>query len=157
MSQTFVEQIDQVKQKGNFPADVIVQEGEVQVDVNLAQAESIGVLVNKVTVHGKPVLTPSALTDRASKAAAKLEHLFDRFRPIEIDGHQMIALIRSDEPSENDNSIEYYEMMIRSTGETSLVKRQYDKRSRNRTDIPFAATKDQLSQVVHELVAGVST
>jgi hypothetical protein len=113
--------------------------------------EQIGSRLTQLTLSR---VTPVSgnLAERAGAICQRVTGLLESLRVIEIDAEHGRALIRSQEPSRQNQLRSYYEMTLRADGGCTMQRYQaFAGVGQHRQAVPFDLTHDVLGKLVRDL------
>jgi hypothetical protein len=118
------------------------------------RADGLGCLVWELALQRTAPAGGGNLRDRAGRVAARALGLVEPLKVVEVDAVRDEALLRSDGPSQRGDSLFYYEILLRGTGQ-ALVRRYQAAHdpARKREQVAFALTHEVLGKLVDTLTA----
>ena len=129
------------------PVEVETDEGSAQVD--LVESDNLGVKVNRIRVQ---VPDPGSLHQQSEQITRRVRSLGEHLVPVEIEPRLQGGVLRSD-PKDMRKG-EYFEVGLDGVGATVERYKSLPEGGRDRN--PFTLTRDQLDELVDDLVGGLS-
>ncbi|MFL5243247.1 MAG: hypothetical protein ACJ8FY_14170 [Gemmataceae bacterium] len=121
----------------------------VTVDSGDAYSCRVWEMALRRTVAGEPINLKLWAESIGKRATGLLETL----HLVEIDDQRSEALIRSSEPSRRGQKLDFYEVILKATGEATLRRYQSSQdESKRREQVPFTLTHEVLAKVADDLV-----
>jgi hypothetical protein len=138
------------------------KENETTVKAEIMAADTIGVLLNSVTVEKDIKETRDTieyLRQVAESIEKRVTYLMEPLKLVELDSTSNALQIRSEKPEVSDGTISYFELILKSGRwfgyRNSLLLRRYSQRpgeEKDRTVTPFPLTKKQLERLLDDLI-----
>src|SRR5262249_16952082 len=94
-----------------------------------------------------------ALSDWAQQVAERVTGLREPLRVVEVDPLRNEALLRSNEPTQRNEDLFYYELRLRGTAEALLQRYRGSHQKGKREQIPFALTHEAAAKLVVDVIA----
>lgn len=122
-------------------------------DLELEEVESdrLSRKVRKVTAHNPPTQSIEELAERGQQIADKVTYLDEDLRVVETDNANEVVILRSDDPQQDDTTIEYYECQVKADGSTQLERVRYDKETTTKESADFVVTEKTLERLGRDL------
>lgn len=92
-----------------------------------------------------------ALASWAERIAAKITGLMEPLRVVEIDPARNEGFLRSEQPTQRDNRVEYFEVFLKGTRQALVRRYQSTGSNARRAQAPFAVTHDSLAKLVEDI------
>ncbi len=122
----------------------------VQLDADCV--EQVGSRLNELSLGRTTPLEGVDLRARAERIAGRTTGLLEPLHLIETDPQAGSALLRSDNPSQQDDERYYYELLLHQGGNCSLKRYQAAREGgKRRQAVPFALTHEVLGKLVGDL------
>ncbi len=116
--------------------------------------DQIGCVLWEVTLR-RPDATSNdplpALRAWADRTAKNVKGLLERLRVVEVDATRREALLRSDVPAERDDSVAYYEILLKGSSQAIVQRYQGSTTGQRRTQIPFTLTHEVVAQLAEDI------
>jgi hypothetical protein len=155
---TLAERLEQAAEAavvgGPAPWKVGVDEGDVEVAVELTAMESLACAFDRLEVRnrawaGKPIAEIKLVAEDLSK---RLTYLLEAIRPIETDVEQCVVQMRSSPPRREEDKSSYYELIVERAGALSL--RRYEKPAGEvRRQVPILLTREVFRRLLEDFAA----
>jgi len=122
------------------------------VSVSLERHDEIGCLVWELALR-RPAPAKGDLGAWATAIADRVTGLLESLKVIEIDPERQEAQVRSEHPSQREDRLFYYEVVLRSTTEAVVRRFMGGSHGHKREQVAFALTHEALAKLVGDISA----
>jgi hypothetical protein len=125
-----------------------------KVAVRAESVDTLGCRLHDVSLtRTAPLVTDRSLADQAARLA-NLTGLLEPLRLVEVDTEHQQAQLRSQSPALRGGNVQYYEVLRKGDGSTSLCRYQVNPAiPGKRQAIPFTLTHEALAKLVADLAS----
>ena len=99
----------------------------------------------------------STIKQWAENLSERITYLLENIGPLEFDPNLNQALIRSTPPQKSNNSIKFYEILLKAVGSGTFSLSRYESKSQGREQVDMQTTHEQLLKLTDDLVATTPT
>jgi hypothetical protein len=117
------------------------------------RCDSVGCLLSEATFRAAGETRAAAsLDDWAQRTARQVTALLDSLKVVEVDRPRGEALLRSEQPSQRDGQVLYFEVLLQGTTAATVRRFQGSHQAgQHREQVPFALTHEALAKFTAEL------
>jgi hypothetical protein len=120
------------------PISVHVSRGGAELDVDITDADRLGVLTTaiKVTRKSAPSGDEAALVGQSNELIRRVTYLQESFALIELERARSRAVLRSANPQVDGDSIQYYEAVLEGGRSATIKRYRFERTGRTRRVVP---------------------
>lgn len=120
-------------------------------DVDEVETDKLSSRVKKVRHQGKSLKNMEEVKEKAEKIQDKVRYLEDELRMIEADDVREAVILRSEEPENHDDGIEYYEVEVHQQGQTEIQRKKYKRQDSDVESSDFVISDRLLEKLGKDL------
>jgi hypothetical protein len=127
------------------------QKSVENLEVDEIEAGKFSRRVNKVTHKATPTKSFKELKDKAKHIEENLTYLDEEIHTVESDTDNEVIIMRSVNPSKEEDTLEYYQVEVTSDGKTTLGRKKYTSSETKTEETDFVVTDKTLKRLSKDL------
>ena len=158
LAETVLQKVADWRPSGERRHSLLIPDGGSgwAVELQADRCDELGCRVWEMTLRRtrKLASSASALQSWADRAAERVTSLLEELRVVEVDPQRNEALVRSSTPTCREQTVSYFEVLLRGTKSATLRRfHAYQEPGHRREQISFPITHEALAKVVADLTS----